>query len=56
LLDQLKDHSKGDEAFLINSSYLLELANRAFELFESSQTDKKRKLINFVFVNLEAKA
>lgn len=56
LIEQIKDHSKADETFLITSSYLLELASRAYELFESSQTHQKRKLINFVFANLEAKA
>jgi hypothetical protein len=54
VLEQLKDHSKGDEAFLITSSYILELAHRAYDLFKSSQTSKKRELINFVFANFEA--
>lgn len=56
LIGQIKDHSKADETFLITSSYLLELANRAHDLFESSQPAKKRKLISFVFANLEANA
>lgn len=56
LITQIKEHSQADETFLITSSYLLELANRAYELFESSQTAQKRKLIDFVFANLEAKA
>ena len=56
LIEQIKEHSKADETFLITSSYLLELANRAYELFESSQAHQKRKLISFVFANLEAKA
>lgn len=54
ILEQLKDHSKWDEAFLITSSYILELAHRAYELFKSSQTSKKRELINFVFANFQA--
>ena len=56
LITQIKEHSKADETFLITSFYLLELANRAYELFESSQTAQKRKLIDFVFANLEAQA
>lgn len=32
---QLEDHIKADESFLITASYLLELASRAYELFES---------------------
>jgi site-specific DNA recombinase len=54
ILEQLKDHSRWDEAFLITSSYILELAHRAYTLFKSSQTAQKRELINFVFANFEA--
>ncbi len=55
LLEQLKEHSKADERFLISSSYLLELANNAYKLFENSQIAQKRKLLNFVFANLKAR-
>jgi site-specific DNA recombinase len=51
LIQQLMDHSKADEQFLISSSYILDLANRAYELFESSQAEQKRRLLNFVFAN-----
>ena len=54
ILEQLKDHSRWDEAFLITASYILELAHRAYTLFRSSQTAQKRELINFVFANFEA--
>jgi hypothetical protein len=56
VLEQLKDYSKGDEAFLITSSYILELAHRDYELFKSSQTSKKRELINFIFANFEVES
>jgi site-specific DNA recombinase len=56
LIEQIKEHSKADETFLITSSYLLQLASRAFELFESSQTQQKRQLLNFMFANMQAKA
>lgn len=56
LLEQIKDHSKADKQFLISSSYVLELANRAHELFESSQTHQKRQLISYAFADLQAKA
>jgi len=45
-IGQIKEHSKADETFLITGSYLLELANRVYELFERSQTAQKRKLID----------
>lgn len=54
LIEQIKNHSKADEEFLISSCYLLELANHAPDLFKSSQPAKKRKLISFAFANLEA--
>lgn len=55
LLDELGKHSKADEAFLISSSYLLELANRAADLFMSSQPAQKNKLLRLVLANLQLK-
>ncbi|MDD2516508.1 MAG: hypothetical protein PHO80_05310 [Candidatus Gracilibacteria bacterium] len=52
ILEQLKDHSKGDEAFSITSSYILELAHRAYELFKSSQTSKKTRTRKFCICEL----
>lgn len=42
-----------DDRFTITLEHLVELSSRAGELFESSGTDEKRQLINFVFSNLE---
>jgi site-specific DNA recombinase len=53
ILMQLEDHSEGDKQFLINASYILELANRAGELFESSEVSQKRQLIEMVLSNLK---
>ncbi len=38
--------------FAVTINYLLELANRSYELFKSSDIDVKRKIINLVFSNL----
>jgi len=51
LLDQLKDHSKADEAFVISASYILERTKLAHELFEGSQPVQKNRLLLFVFAN-----
>ncbi len=51
LIEQLQGHSKADEAFLISSSYVLELANKADELFEKSQDRQKNELLRFVLAN-----
>jgi site-specific DNA recombinase len=55
LLSELGQHSKADEQFLISSSYLLELANRAHELFMNSQPAQKNKLLKLILANLEIK-
>lgn len=54
LLEDLQDHSKADEAFLLTSSYLLDLASRAHELFMSSQPAQKNALLKLVLANIKA--
>lgn len=53
LLDDLKDHSNGDKAFVIGASYLLDICSRAVELFdaESIKIEQKRYLIDFILSN-----
>lgn len=51
--DQIKKHLKADETFKINVNTVFSIANMAYELFESSKIEQKRKLINYVFSNLE---
>ncbi|KXK10194.1 MAG: hypothetical protein UZ22_OP11002000926 [Microgenomates bacterium OLB23] len=41
-----------DKDYFITASYLLDLANRAHELFISSEMKQKRQLIKMVFQNL----
>lgn len=55
LNDQLKDHIKADETFLITVSYIMELANRATELYQSSEVEEKRQLVDFLLSNLRLK-
>lgn len=54
-LTELSEHSKADEEFLISSSYLLELSNRAYDLFMSSQPAQKNRLLKMVLANLQIK-
>jgi len=51
LHDEMWSHSKADETFLISCSYLLELLQRASDLFERSQPEQKNRLLRFVFAN-----
>jgi len=52
---KLKQHTEADEKFGITVNYLLNLASRAYELFESSKIEQKRQLINFLLSNLRLK-
>jgi hypothetical protein len=51
--EQLERHHAGNEQFKIALSSLLELASKALELFDRSNTDEKRQLIGYMFSNLE---
>lgn len=50
---RLGQHTKADESYYITASYLLDLASRAAELFESSKPEQKRQLIGLVLSNLK---
>ncbi|MCP4050105.1 MAG: hypothetical protein GY730_05300 [bacterium] len=52
---QLQQHAIADEEYGTTLTTLMDLASRAYELFEKSKVDQKRKLINFVLSNLELK-
>lgn len=52
ITSKMQKHVKADEAFYITANTVLNLASRARQLFESSEVDEKRQLLNFVFQNL----
>lgn len=43
---------EAEDNYYISAKYLLELANRASELFESSEVEERRQLIKLVLSNL----
>jgi hypothetical protein len=49
---KMKQYTKADESFRITVGYLLDLASRAYELFESSKVEEKRQLLGFVLSNM----
>ena len=51
ILIQIEDHAKADENFYITAPKILNLANRALEIFESSEVKEKRALINLLLQN-----
>lgn len=54
LTAELESHQKADDTFLMSASYLLELAQRAVELFERSQPAQKCQLLKLVLANCKA--
>ena len=53
IVEQMARHEKADESFYITANMVMNLAARAREIFESSEVDEKRQLLNFVFQNLK---
>lgn len=55
IMDEMQKHNKADESYYITVNKVLSLAQRAYEIFESSEIEEKRQLLNFVLQNLELK-
>ena len=55
IIEQMASHEKADHNFYITANMVMNLAARAREIFESSEVDEKRQLLNFVFQNLQLK-
>ena len=55
ILEEMKRHEVADENFHVTANLVLKLASRARELFESSEVDEKRQLLNCMFQNLQLK-
>lgn len=51
----MKQHSKADENYYTEANRLLELASRAYELFESSEPQQKREPLTFLLQNSKMK-
>lgn len=55
LLIQLENHTKGNQNFYITSNTLLQVVNRAWDIFESSEPEEQTQLLKFILQNLELK-
>jgi site-specific DNA recombinase len=55
IIEEMQKHNKADEGFYITVEKILSLAQRAYEIFESSEMEEKRQLLNFILQNLELK-
>ena len=53
LLNKMGQYSKASEVYYVTANTILNLAQRAYEIFKRSETDEKRQLLNFVFQNMQ---
>ncbi|MDG2381445.1 MAG: hypothetical protein P8N76_07210 [Pirellulaceae bacterium] len=51
VLQNLEQHEQANQSYLQEGIAILELANRAGELFEKQSASEKRRLLNFVLSN-----
>ena len=54
-VEQMARHEKADHNFYVTANMVMNLATRAREIFESSEVDEKRQLLDLVFQNLQLK-
>nr|NGX60467.1 hypothetical protein [Chlamydiota bacterium] len=55
IVEQMGRHEKADQNFYVTANLVMNLASRAWEIFESSEAGEKRQLLDLVFQNLELK-
>lgn len=55
IIEQMVRHEKADHNFYVTANMVMNLATRAKEIFESSEVDEKRQLLDLVFQNLQLK-
>ena len=55
LMIQLEEHMQGNQSFYIASMKVMDLSQRAWEIFESSEVEEKTQLLNFLLQNCELK-
>ncbi len=53
LMIQLEEHTHGNQNFYIGANKILDISQRAWEIFESSEVEEKIQLLNFLLQNCE---
>lgn len=53
VLAEMQNHSDADEDFYLTANTVLNLAQRAIEIFKSSEVDEKRQLLNYLLQNCQ---
>ena len=55
IIDEIERHNAGDDNFTDRVVSLLELASGAYDAFMGSDNDKKRRILNLVFLTLNGR-
>lgn len=53
IVERMARHEKADQNFYVTANMAMNLAARAREIFQSSEVEEKRQLLNLVFQNLK---
>ncbi len=53
IIEEMKRHETANENFYVTANIVMNLAANARKIFESSEVDEKRQLLNLVFQNLK---
>lgn len=48
---EYEEHSEADGNFYITANKLIDLSDKAWEIFESSELEEKQQLLNFLLQN-----
>ncbi len=51
--EEIQRYTDADESYYITANTVLNLTKRAYEIFESSEVNEKRQLLNFLLQNLQ---
>ena len=55
LNEEMQRYTDADENYYITANIVLNLAKKAYEIFQSSEVEEKRQLLNFLLQNLQLK-
>ena len=55
IIDEMQKYQNADENYYITINTVLNLAQRAYEIFERSEIDEKRQFLNSLFLNMQLK-
>jgi len=54
-MEQMYEYTGADESFYLTANTVLNLAKKAYEIFQISEVEEKRQLLNFLLQNPQLK-